>query len=241
MVTGIDWRSLFEAVCRRGGVQLQWGLPEQWVHAELYAELWRRRGVLLWDPLPNEVPYVTWVPVRRPRGDAWTRDGAVKWVDLCLRSTRENAWCWVELKVRHAGDPTRHQEADRSALDAVKKDLAALVGFDPQRTARAWANPDVNTKAHWFRTLLGPHVDAVGGGRHMFVVAYLELLSSGMNGDLWDRKKVLHGVEASLQNRNREIDEPIVLPSDIKYSQTSGVGGEHTLVVWEWGLAQSSR
>jgi hypothetical protein len=40
-----DWVRAFRAVCTRGmGAALDWGLPEQWVHAELFAELRRDGG-----------------------------------------------------------------------------------------------------------------------------------------------------------------------------------------------------
>ena len=36
MNVAIDWIGVFDAVCRRSDGALEWGLPEPWIHAELY-------------------------------------------------------------------------------------------------------------------------------------------------------------------------------------------------------------
>ncbi len=42
MITTKTWTVAFETVCQRGTEALQWGLPEPWIHAELFAELKHR-------------------------------------------------------------------------------------------------------------------------------------------------------------------------------------------------------
>jgi len=62
-----DWFDLFNTVCACRLSPLQWGLPESWVHAELYAELKRRAHSSRWMPFSTEIPYVTFYPVGLPR------------------------------------------------------------------------------------------------------------------------------------------------------------------------------
>lgn len=173
----INWFNVFEAVCERGGRTLEWGLPEPWVHAELYAELKRRSSDTGWLPFPNEIPYVTHYPVQLPRPGTkdWRTEGAVKWVDLCLRSTAGDAWYWVELKVRHACDGGREQQAAASALNAYRKDVVALVGLDTERTAQTWTQPDQHTVVYWMDALLRPHADKLPTRRRHFRAALLRL------------------------------------------------------------------
>jgi predicted Zn-dependent protease with MMP-like domain len=53
----------------------------------------------------------------------------VKWIDLCLRSSDSNHWCWFEFKVRHKGLKERANKAALEARDAFHKDVVALLGF----------------------------------------------------------------------------------------------------------------
>ena len=83
-------------------------------------------------------------------------DGAVKWVDLCLRSETGNQWCWFELKVRGAGGCRAPKKAALEARDVFRKDVVALMGFDAHLAAETWVNPDAYTKAYWTERLLKP-------------------------------------------------------------------------------------
>jgi hypothetical protein len=109
----IDWFGALDSVCSRANGALEWGLPEPWIHAELYAELKRRSGKSGWTPIPHEVPYVTHYPVTLPKESHrdWKTQGAVKWIDLCLQYPASNSWCWFEFKVRHCGTGKRIGDA----------------------------------------------------------------------------------------------------------------------------------
>jgi hypothetical protein len=97
----LEWTDVFSSVCQRGQDALLWGPAEPWVHIELFAELRRQAPSTGWKPFPTELPCVTFYPVRLPKeaNRNWQVDGAVKWVDLCLRSETGNQWCWFELNV----------------------------------------------------------------------------------------------------------------------------------------------
>ena len=81
---------VFTSVCNRGNGALKWGNPEPWVHAELFAEFEAQAQNTGWIPFPTEVPYVTLYPIQipKPSNRDWKSIGAVKWVDLCLRSEK---------------------------------------------------------------------------------------------------------------------------------------------------------
>lgn len=172
-----DWHQVFEQVCRRGQTTLEWGLPEQWVQAELFASLLSMTRDTGWKPLSTEVPYLTYYPVFLPKPATrdWRQDGAIKWVDLCLRHETHNSWCWLELKARRCGDEDRRDESTRSALSALAKDYVGLHGLDPRKTADLWQRPDNLTKAYWFETELAPIANDLRKGTHYFVSAYLQL------------------------------------------------------------------
>jgi len=201
------WLEVFEAVCKRGDDPLRWGLPEPWLHAELFAELSRRAPTTGWHPLPHEIPYVTHCPVVLPKKRDLASRGAVKWIDLCLHAPDYSEWLWFEFKVRHAGKSEREEEANASAMDAVKKDIGALAGFDLNLTAKEWKQPDTATKSHWMPELLTPHAPTLAPARHHFVMAYLQL-SGEMNGSLWNADRIHAEVAKWLKWRKIPIQMP---------------------------------
>lgn len=234
-VINMDWFDLFNNVCKRADGALDWGLPEPWVHAELYAELKRKESSSGWRPIPNEVPYVTFFPVCLPKktNRDWRLVGAVKWVDLCLYHESENAWYWLEFKVRHAGEPGRQQKATKEARDAFRKDVIALVGFDPVSTAASWDQPDKFTDAYWFATLLKPKVPSIKSGKHSFVAAYLQL-EAKLDAEAWSEINFRRNIESWFAYRCKQSSRKGNLPRiNIAYS-SHPLPGSHSLLICEW-------
>lgn len=227
-----NWSELLEAVCARDSGALRWGLPEQWVNAELFAEMNRRSSRSGWIPLPQEVPYVTHAPATLPRARDWRVEGAIKWVDLCLHSPARDAWYWLELKVRHAGLDDRKGQARTSGLDALKKDVAALAAFDPELTAQCWLDPDESTKIHWANRLLAPNAKSLRSATHKFAVLYLELCSDDDNIK-WDKESVMTACGKWLAYRCSHLPNRAAFPA-ISFS-TRRIGPEsHSLTILDW-------
>jgi hypothetical protein len=130
MIKTPNWVELFTEILSRGRESLEWGLPEGWCHAELYRELRTRAEESGWIPFPDETPYVTCYPVKMTEGATGN-----KWADLCLRTKAADAWCWFELKARKKVEADLQDKRARQARDALRNDVAALVGLDIQRTA----------------------------------------------------------------------------------------------------------
>lgn len=239
-MTSLDWFDVFDTVCVRGREALEWGLPEAWVHAELYAELRRRSALSGWEPFSTEVPYVTFYPVQLPRKEYrdWDLEGAVKWVDLCLRSEEGKGWCWFEFKVRHIGEADRERKAALDARDAVRKDVVALIGFDAARTAETWSRPDEYTVAYWFEGMLKPYAKAVETGQHDFVTAFLQL-GGKLDEVLWDEEEFFEEVRRWLAYRSRRSKWKRPLPGfDVMVGE---IGRGHSLLVCRWGAGRQGR
>jgi hypothetical protein len=231
----INWFGVFDAVCSCANGALEWGLPEPWVHAELYAELKREANSSGWRPIPKEVPYVTFYPVCLPRktNRDWKSEGAVKWVDLCLHHESENAWCWFEFKVRHTGEPDRQRQAANEARDAFRKDVIALVGFDRVSTAKCWEQPDKFTGAFWFDSLLKPKAPAIRSGKHSFVSAYLQL-DGQLDSEAWSEETFKREIRSWFTSRCEHSSHKRNLPNiNITYSSHLLVG-RHSLLICEW-------
>ncbi len=231
----IDWVGTFDAVCRRADGALEWGLPEPWLHAELYAELKRRSRDSGWVPIPQEVPYVTHYPVQLPAESHrdWKVRGAVKWIDLCLHHSLTNTWCWFEFKVRHCGTGDRLEKASFQARDAFRKDVIALAGFDVEKTAATWVEPDQATKIYWAESLLKPHKDNVLTGRHEFVAAYLQL-NGEMASTHWAETQFRGVLEAWLRERSRKSATKKDLPVITIESPAQLLAGQHALILCKW-------
>jgi hypothetical protein len=205
-----EWVNIFSEVCARNQDALQWGLPEPWVHAELYAELKRQGAYNTWTPFPTEVPYVTIYPVQLPKeaNRDWKTKGAVKWVDLCLQSKMCDAWCWFEFKTRHAGGADRGQKAALEARDAFRKDVVALMGFDANATAEIWASPDSYTTAYWFEDLLKPRAERLRSGRHHFVAAFLQL-GGEIDNEIWNEQVLFEEIHSWKTHRCKQAGRPV--------------------------------
>ena len=177
---------IFASVCARGNSALKWGNPEPWVQTEIFAEFHKLVKQSGWIPFNTEVPYVTHYPVQipKPSNRDWKAMGAVKWIDLCLRSTDGNDWCWLEFKVRHAGINKRSRKADLEARGVFRKDIVALLGFNTNATAEIWRNPDNFTKAYWFESYLKQYGDKLRFGNHQFISALLQL-GGNRDQEIW--------------------------------------------------------
>lgn len=189
------------SIIERNSLALLWGLPEQWIHAELFAEFSARSSSSGWVPIPEEVPYLTYLPVSLPAKRDWKNLGAMKWIDLCLHSPDRRNWAWLELKVRHAGVKERRQKAEKEALHAMKKDVVALMGFDQEKTACDWENPGDDTKIHWAERLLKPHALAIRNGQHHFMTLYLQL-DDTPNFKIWNQEAIAHSIKNWFEHRD---------------------------------------
>jgi len=171
-------RAIRDAIANEHG-QLQWGLPEPWLHAELYAWFQADAKQSVWQPFPAEIPYITHLPVRLPSADANGRrpQSATKYADLCLRDPQHNRWCWFEFKVRHAGNEERLAEADASAMDGFRKDLVGLAGLNIQATADEWSNFSWANRSYWSEAELTPLASELANGSHFWANIYLEVWS----------------------------------------------------------------
>jgi len=199
----------FCKICARDNGALLWGNPEPWVHAELYAEFNSRAQSSGWVPFREEVPYVTRYPVQKPKPSNrdWKSAGAVKYIDLCLRSATRNGWLWLECKVRHADwSGLDRKKASEDALNAYRKDIVALLGFDVKTTADTWENPDPYTWAYWFESVLKPCAKDLVPGTHHFLSALLQLGGS-LDEDIWSEENIVKQVNSWKASRCKERGE----------------------------------
>ncbi|MFC1973903.1 hypothetical protein ACFLU2_00895 [Chloroflexota bacterium] len=220
---------IFKATCSRDQGALKWGNPEPWVHAELFAEFNRRSGNSGWIPFKQEVPYLTYYPVQlpKPSNHDWKSIGAVKWIDLCLRSTDSDHWCWFEFKVRHIGLEERANKAALDARNAFCKDIVALLGFDTNATADEWRDPDSPTAAYWFESELRPHAEELRLGNHHFISAFLQL-DGDLNDEIWNREALIKQVNAWKEQRCKHRGEVFRASDNLKIS--SNQVGNHWLI-----------
>lgn len=223
----VDWATAFESVCRRSEAALEWGKPEQWVHAELYSALKEASARTGWKPFDTEIPYLTYYPVSLPKSTYrdWPSDGAVKWADLCLKNEASNSWCWFELKVRHTG----YGGGEKSALDALAKDYVGLCGFDPAGTSSTWTDPDKLTKAYWFDEVLGPHAEGLPHARHYFTSAYLQL-AGDFDSDILSEDSIRQKVLSWHQYRSNQSKHDFGLPA-MSVMFKYGLPGGHSLLM----------
>jgi len=231
----INWFDVFDAVCNRANGALEWGLPEPWVHAELYAELKKNENSTGWKPFPKEVPYVTFYPVSLPRktNRDWKLEGAVKWADLCLHHEKEKAWCWFEFKVRHTGESVRQQQAANEARDAFRKDVIGLAGFDRILTANSWEQHDKYTNAYWFPSLLTKKAPAIRSGKHSFVAAYLQL-DGQHDSKTWSDEVLKREIASWFAFRVKDSSRKGNLPNIGITPSPHLLAKRHSLLICEW-------
>jgi hypothetical protein len=233
--SGIDWLAIFQSVVGRGSESLHWRLPEPWVHAELFAALNRTSEKSGWVPFSIEVPYATYYPVSIPgKGHPnWRNTGAVKYADLCIHSETMHAWCWFEFKVRHAGQGNRLHKASLEAMDAFRKDIVSLLGFDVAKTADNWQKPDKYTIAYWFDTDLKPHISKLKTERHIFATAFLQL-GGKLRADVWQDQILRDQVQKwVIQRQSTSGHSTMWSASDLSINHLS-LTGEHDLIICEW-------
>ena len=226
---------VFTSVCNRGGGALRWGNPEPWVQTEVFAEFNRLAEQSGWIPFDTELPCVTHYPVRPPKlsNRDWQAMGAVKWTDLCMRSTDGSDWCWFELKVRHAGINERARKAALEAREVFRKDIVALLGFDTNATADIWEYPHDFTKAYWFESDLKPYAEKLRSGKHQFISAFLQL-DGDWNEEIWHKEAVIEQVNSWKAHRCKQIGEEFCECKHLEVS--SNPIGNHWLISVEWRI-----
>ncbi|GAJ17847.1 unnamed protein product, partial [marine sediment metagenome] len=165
----------------------------------------------------------------------WKTAGAVKWVDLCLRSEADNAWCWFELKVRNIRRDERHEKAALQARNAFRKDVVALMGLDTDKTAHTWTAPDAYTKAYWFEDLLKPRAQSLPSGRHHLVAAFLQL-GSKLDPAIWGDKTLLKQIHSWFSYRNKQADRQRTCPEINITRSVQPLAGNSSLLVCTWSL-----
>jgi len=231
MIETPKWVELFTAILTRGQEALEWGLPEPWCHAELYRELKSREAESGWIPFPDEIPYVTCYSAKMTGSIVGN-----KWADLCLCTRAGDVWYWFELKARKkvADESLRTTRAEQADA-ALRDDIAALVGFDVQRTAQAWEN-NKSSSNHY-----SPHVKdysrALLNSRQYFAAAFLQLDGADRIDD-WKEQEFCKTVEVYLQKRKSESfnsSRPILA---VENFIKKPIGG-HSLILCQWHIEPS--
>ncbi len=228
-----DLAAVISSIAARSVSQLDWGLPEPWLHAEVFAALKNQSKVSGWQPFDTELPYLTWYPVTLPKlaNRKWHEQGAFKYVDLCIRNPHENHWCWVEFKVRHADGSARKGVGAKSALDALGKDFVGLVGMDPVRTAFYWDQPDPSIDSYWLRSALTPLSGQLSSGSHSLVSVYLQL-NDNLHEDVFSESQIRSRIKTWHETRRRISQHKSDLPS-FSISKAEDVAGRHSLIICE--------
>lgn len=215
-----DIKEIIRVVCGKNIEVFKWGSIEQWLQAEIFSEFYRLMNKTRWIPMNTEVPYITRYPVVIPKniGRDWRKQGAVKWIDLCLRSINDKNWVWYEFKVRHANWENIHLDTAKSDIDArnaFRKDVVALLGFDANATADSWEYPDNYTVAYWFKKYLMPHAEKLRNGNHRFVTVMLQL-NSEIQHNVWDNDVLLENINYWKKTRCKSRGEPFMHSRDLK-------------------------
>jgi hypothetical protein len=229
----INWPQIFTEVIKKDKGALKWGLPEPWVHAELYCAIFKEE--ISWTPFPDELPYVTYYPVKLPKitNRDWEKIGAVKYVDMCLENTDKNEFLWFEFKVRNTSYHHNGLQANREARDAFKKDVVALIGFSPELTYKAWSKPDVYTKSYRYDTLLKDSTEYIASAKHRFVSFYLHLEKPILD-EVWERTVLVKEIKDWLDYREKYSSTKIELPEiSIEYHKNLA-NSNHTLITCAW-------
>jgi hypothetical protein len=223
--------SVISLIASSGDNQLRWGLPEPWLHAEVFSELSKQAPDTGWQPFDAELPYLTYFPVSLPKPENrnWKEDGAFKYVDLCLRSEDSQRWCWIEFKVRHPDEPGRELKGAKSALDAMAKDFVGLAGMDIEQTASNWVKPDGSIDSYWLRNVLSPQAEELRAGAHRFVSIFLQLRTS-LHPELFSVNAIRERIQSWHRHRCKQSMCTWGVPTyDIEFQER--VAGQHSLVI----------
>ena len=227
----LPWVETRSDICERGAHALRWGFAEPWFQTETFVALDSAANANGWQPLPMEVPYVTFEPVQlpKPKNRDWASQGAVKWVDLCLHSKDRRAWCWVEFKVRQTNNADMALQAALNARDVVRKDVVALMALDAQRTADTWENPDQFTKAYWFDETLSPYIEDVRQGQHSFPAVYLQLCGE-FNRQVWGDDLLQEAIHGWWVYRTKHVAQPLEY-RQMQLEYATGLPGGHSALI----------
>jgi len=228
----INWLKTFKNICKRDKGALEWGLPEQWIHAELFSELKKQSDVNNWVPFPDEVPYITFCPVKLPKktNRDWIKIGAVKYVDICLKNKDLTEFLWFEFKVRNIIYNKNFLKANFESRDAFKKDVASLIGFDKELTAKTWESPDPFTKSYKFDLLLKDNFKKILKAKHKFVSCYLHL-NCNMEDKIWDEKELKKNIFNWYSLRTKYCHKKVRFPEIKIKSYKDFYNGKHSLII----------
>ena len=229
----INWPKIFTEVINKDNGALKWGLPEPWVHAELYCAFLKEH--INWTPFSDEVPYVTYYPVTLPKiaNRDWRKIGAVKYIDICLKNNEKNEFLWLEFKVRNTSYNSNSLQANMESRNAFRKDIVALIGFSAKLTSKTWSEPDKYTKSYKFDKLLNSHPDSILHSKNRFVSCYLHLEKPVID-EVWDKSVLIEEIKKWLNYRKKESITKLALPEvNIEYHKNLA-GSGHTLIICQW-------
>ena len=231
----INWLEVFKIICNRDKGSLKWGLPEPWIHAELFSALEKISNLKNWIPFPDEVPYITYYPVQLPKitNRNWKKDGAIKYIDICFKSEDDKEWCWFEFKVRNTSYHNNQYKANLESRDAYKKDIVALIGFDYDLTADTWDKPDPYTKSYKYELLLREVSEKLRKGKHNFISCYFHL-EKKLDEKVWNEKNLREQIFNYFLYKNKQSLKKITFP-DIKIEyHINFFKGKHSLIICSW-------
>lgn len=229
-------------VLRSADGQLAWGMPEQWIQAELFAALTRSLAPTdTWEVVRTELPYFTVSPVVTPSGtmakDVESREpGGHKWIDLCVRSKAGDAYVWIDLKVRSAAFGQDPMAQRASALAAYKHDLGALAGMDVPCTARMWRSPPPAIKAYWTKEFIEAHADRLEAARQRYVAVFVQIEGGVAGQHGWGKDEIGGAAKAWARERRKTLKGNVDrLWPKMDVTVHPGFGGtKHDVVVAEW-------
>lgn len=231
----INWLEIFKNVCKKDNGALDWGLPEQWVHAELFSELKRQSNTNNWEPFSDEVPYITFYPVNLPKltNRDWKKIGAVKYVDLCLKSIDLIEFLWFEFKVRNITYHKNLFQANFESRDTYKKDIVSLIGFSKELTSNIWKIQDTYTKSYKYDFILKDQFENILKAKHKFISCYLHLYSD-LDDEIWNERKLKNTIFDWCSYRIKESFNKIAFP-EIKLKYYKNFCKEkHSLIICKW-------
>lgn len=229
----INWLKIFSKVIKKDTGALKWGLPEPWVHAELYSATTKEETN--WTPFPDEVPYVTYYPVTLPKitNRDWRKIGAVKYVDMCLKNNDKKEFCWLEFKVRNTTYHSNSLQANIESRDAFRKDIVALIGFSAELTSEAWSKPDKYTKSYKYDKLLKDYTEYIAKAKHRFVSCYLHLEKPVLD-EVWNKSILIKEINNWLNYRKKDSAIKTDMPAiNIEYYKNIA-SSNHSLIICDW-------
>jgi hypothetical protein len=202
----LDWSRIIGEVLANVEVQTKWWAPENWMLAELYNKFSKEFETSMepiWYPFYRDCPYKTAHPVRKPRNENWKKEGATKYVDLCLLGERANPWrwLWLELKVRNLGRDPRPQSA-KAALAVYAKDVVALLEMSIEKTAAEWEKATGLSKKYY-----GEKSKGLKLGYHNGVALFIQI-GGELRTYIWNESELKNRIERYLNEGKKKTEAP---------------------------------